>query len=188
MVKDIHSDSSFLWKPANIMAQWSVVSQGGCHILARATCGSETLQMPHGTMWSVSTLISPPGLDCCLLGWSGLSTKCKVSGREAQPTLPPQEGKGSLWPWTRVHFSWGCLAERERPPPCLGSFYCRGRVPVTARHWGHSTEQHALLVLAPEGGSHFHPTSLFGAVHLLHWVFHPLGHRKSRWAYFFNFS
>lgn len=95
-----------------------------------------------------------------------------MNGREAQrhksllltigPTLPPQEGKGILWPSTRGHFSWGCLAEREGPPPRLGTFSCRGRAPGTASHGGHSTERHALLALAPGLGGRFHLTSCLG--------------------------
>lgn len=66
--------------------------------------------------------------------------------------------------------SWGRAHTATPGHPLLQS----AGILVIARHWGHSTEKHALLVLTPGVRGHLYLTSLFGAVHLLNWFFHPL--------------
>lgn len=93
--------------------------------------------------------------------WKGCPKESASSPHSrANPSLGKE--KASFWPQTRVHFSWNCLAERERPLPRLGALSCRGRVSGTARCWGHSTEWHALLALAPGLGGRFHLTLCWG--------------------------
>lgn len=94
-------------RPAGAMPQWSVVSHGGCHISSGATCGSDTLWAPCGTTRSVSTLISAPSTDLCLLQWSGWRAECRVRGRDAQRDPPPLLTAGPTLPSGRKRHRFG---------------------------------------------------------------------------------
>lgn len=144
--------------------------------------------MLHGTWLPHSVYIG----SLCLLKWTMLKTvpwnkpsdfaqyQCSPSSERNRHSLVvslrPFPVGLPCWKTERDH----CHAWVPSP--------CRGRVSVAARHWGHSIEWHALLSLAPRLRNRLYPTSLFGAVHLLHWVFQSLGFRKSRWASFAFFS
>lgn len=171
------------------MAQWSVVSQGN----------RSHLSSGHMWLWSFLNAVWYH-MECVHINFSpqdwfsacygDLGTVYKMSGREAKEINPFTSQLGQFFPSSERRSQ--PLALNQSPfligLPCWeretnampGCPLLQRRVPVTARHWGHSTEQHASLVLALGVGNCFHLTSLFGAMHLLHWAFHPLGHRKSR--------
>lgn len=147
--------------------------------------------MAHGYHVECLHGLGTLGLTLCLLRWTVLNTVPRNKPpHPAKCHLFPSLGRKrhslavSLSPFLIVPPCW--KTEREHchawaPSPC------RGRVSVAARHWGHSTERHASLALALGFRDRFYLTSLFGAVHLLHWVFQPLGLSKSRWVSFFAF-
>lgn len=137
-------------------------------------CGSETLQMPPGPRWSVSTMIPAPRtrpLPAWLIRaehrvqgeWKG----SPFSSQLGQPSLPRKE-KASFGPEPES-ISHGAALLRERPPPRLGPSPAAGG-PQSLPGPGHPTERHALLARAPGLGA-LPSDLLFGAVHLLHWGF-----------------